>query len=513
MNFEFLKDLNGLNRAYKPCSEAESMINSHPDSSVLQARKGAELLAKFVYMAAHAEELQNLNFAEILADPQVYNFINDERIMSAFHFIRKNGNRAVHSDWEPSPRQATNVLKSLHLVAGETARKMELVSSYPSFNENFAGDTDAKLSSSTDIELSKEAMQAFVEYIKHTSMQNIEDSRHLVKFDPLNPAHKTFLLHGKVESHEHIAFDHQPYYQATLETLYRYVAFLDNVSYDSSDLSPADPGFVSVRGSMTIDNEVAFPLGRIDSLCKMMKERLPTAKSFSIDLYIDGDMRQWYDDPTSLFNRFDENDPWQGNGLVNQMEALKRRESFTYKAAFYYGEDGCSTDFILIQNGKTYDVETLCKPDLSALTSCETLRTEGFTIYVDCDHQALAALKEPLRDAAREYLPPDERDYIESLWAEEDEDNTFGYVLAGIFFVKDADLSKTQRFADRVNEILAPVADQCCIYTDYNIVSTPPTQTPPSEPSLSHCLYNQENFCIAALVWRDNKLQLVGTKL
>lgn len=56
MNLEFLKDLNGLNRVYRPCDDAESMDRCRPAISMNQSRKGAELLAKFVYLVAHSIE-------------------------------------------------------------------------------------------------------------------------------------------------------------------------------------------------------------------------------------------------------------------------------------------------------------------------------------------------------------------------------------------------------------------------------------------------------------------------
>ena len=35
----------------------------------------------------------------------------------------------------------------------------------------------------------------------------------------------------------------------------------------------------------------------------------------------------------------------------------------------------------------------------------------------------------------------------------------------------------------------------------------------PSIPELDHCFYDAEHFGVAAFVWKDNKLQLVGTIL
>ena len=57
MNFEFLKGLGGLQYVYKNCSNAEKLAISMPVQSVFTSRKSAELLAKFIYMAAHNQAI------------------------------------------------------------------------------------------------------------------------------------------------------------------------------------------------------------------------------------------------------------------------------------------------------------------------------------------------------------------------------------------------------------------------------------------------------------------------
>ena len=123
MNFDFLKGLRGLDTVYGSCTDAEELVRSKPYLSLTAARKSAELLAKLIYIAAHATVLQELTFADILADAQVKNYIHDRNVMDAFHYIRKNGNKAVHDDATVSMDSAMSVLQNLHLIAGETARR------------------------------------------------------------------------------------------------------------------------------------------------------------------------------------------------------------------------------------------------------------------------------------------------------------------------------------------------------------------------------------------------------
>ena len=85
MNFEFLKGLKGLDEAYRPCTDAEELLRSKPYWSMAASRKGAEMLAKFIYMAAHYSAAEYMTFADILHDQQVLRFINDRSVIQEFH--------------------------------------------------------------------------------------------------------------------------------------------------------------------------------------------------------------------------------------------------------------------------------------------------------------------------------------------------------------------------------------------------------------------------------------------
>ena len=90
MNFDFLKNTRELVYVYENCSNAEKLAMTMPVQSIFTARKSAELLAKLIYMAAHNQQMEEMTFADILADRVVRDFVHSRDIMDAFHFIRKN---------------------------------------------------------------------------------------------------------------------------------------------------------------------------------------------------------------------------------------------------------------------------------------------------------------------------------------------------------------------------------------------------------------------------------------
>lgn len=480
-------------------------MKSKPYLSLVAARKSAELLAKFVYMAAHASALENQTFADILSDYQVRRFINDRHVMDAFHYIRKNGNTAVHGDQESNPETALSVLQNLHFVAGETAKDLDLIHSYPDFDENIEEHPDATFDE--DIQIAEKAMQMFVEYV---AQHERDKNGRLVTFDFRNPAHLAYALHGRVEMHERIVFDHQPYYQSTLEYLQKYVSFLNDMAFERSDYDDlCTPGFF--KTSITLDGELAYTDDNGASLHTVLYDRLPNAKSFEIDCYVYANMRSFYTnpDPDAATDAIDEEDMWQGRGMADQLEALKRKEKFIYKAAYRYPDDDSHTEFAYIRNGKSYDVEDICCANIVQQADNCKFYGDMITMYAEFDHKSYPEIVQQLREVVLAYVCEDDHPYLEELWADNEEYGECGYLLSGSC-IPDADLSMSQQFADQVNQILTPIADQCTIYMNHPVWSNNKEKPDPTIPSLNHCFYDDDKFAVASFVWENNKLQLVG---
>ena len=173
MNFDFLEGLRGLGYVYENCNNAEKLAMTMPVQSVFTSRKSAELLAKFIYLAAHNQEIENLTFADILSDTAFRKFVNSRDIIDAFHYIRKSGNRAVHSDDEETAEDAVSVLQDLHYVAGETACMLGLIDDYPMFENHIAYFPEVKYSVDEDID--EKARRMFLAYVEEFNAQQERD--------------------------------------------------------------------------------------------------------------------------------------------------------------------------------------------------------------------------------------------------------------------------------------------------------------------------------------------------
>lgn len=538
MNFEFLKGLKGMDVVYGSCTDAEELVKSKPYLSLTAARKSAELLAKFTYMAAHATRLQELTFADILSDYQVRQFINDRNVVDAFHYIRKSGNKAVHSEQEVSEDTAMAVLQNLHYIAGETAKNLALISSYPDFDEDIAVYPEASFDE--NIQITEKAMQMFLDYVQERERDELG---RFVPVDLLNPAHFQYILHGIVEMHEYIEFAHQPYYKSTLEYLQRYVVFLDDMARERKEPDPKSFAlFESVEAKIVIalDGEVAYLSDQDMDLNGVLFDRLPFANCFSIDCKVIGNLRSFYDnpDPEAKFQLIDEEGLWQGRGMLDQLEGLKRKESFTYKAVFQYPNDDDKNVFALIRNRKSYDVEDICKPDIVSKSAGMSFWGNGMSMVAAFDCKQYPDIKQQLRDTVRGYLSEEELPYVEEIWEEEDEDEEDKVCLLSGNFIDAGDLSQVQVFADQINRIIAPISEHCTIFFENQYLMhqelklDPATLNPayakrvkalqkryegididPSIPDLRHCFCDTDRFGVAAFVWKDQKLQLVGTIL
>lgn len=203
MNFDFLRELKGLKTVYPSCRDAEELVIAKPYLSMTASRKSAELLAKFIYLAAHAGKMEGLTFADILADPQVKSFVHDRDIMDAFHFIRKSGNKAVHGEEEISTDNALAVLQNLHFIAGEIAKHFSLIIDYPEFNANIKSNPYAVLHECED--LSAEAINMFLQYLQETKT-DIEE--HIDRHFPVDESKYDTAHYGTIDFHEQIIFDH-----------------------------------------------------------------------------------------------------------------------------------------------------------------------------------------------------------------------------------------------------------------------------------------------------------------
>lgn len=134
MNFDYVKSIDSLKDLYLFCKDAEGFVLSRPDLSAGQSRKALEYLVKLVYRIRNNSIPQRSSLFELVSSEDFTNFINDASMLNALHYIRKVGNIAIHND-EVSQKEALFSLKQLHIFTGELLVKLDLIQTYPLFDE------------------------------------------------------------------------------------------------------------------------------------------------------------------------------------------------------------------------------------------------------------------------------------------------------------------------------------------------------------------------------------------
>ncbi|WP_300911747.1 DEAD/DEAH box helicase family protein [Muribaculum intestinale] len=117
-NFDYLKDIPGLAELHSLCELAETRQYSEPDSSAINARKALEWLVKAIYKMKNQPLPERVSLLALTTADTYADFIADEKLMAATHWIRKVGNIAAHDGNVKRTEAFFSVLNLYNLVGG-----------------------------------------------------------------------------------------------------------------------------------------------------------------------------------------------------------------------------------------------------------------------------------------------------------------------------------------------------------------------------------------------------------
>ena len=489
MNFDFLKDLRGLGSIYENCNNAEKLAMTMPVQSVFTARKSAELLAKFIYLAAHNEQIGLLSFADILSDPVVREFIHNRHVMNAFHFIRKSGNRAVHGDEEESPEEAIDVLENLHFVAGETACMLGLIESYPAFEEHVASFPEARYVDEKDID--RKAQEMFLAYVEEYSAQLERDK--YIEMKDYNWVE--YSVEGNVEMHEYLDFKAKPNQRDIIDFLQEYLKSLVRFSIKRAPEKAIQLELdypVTLNATLTIGQE-KYTSENTERFIAALNNALPGADKFTIDVTCSGVLREFFNDEldengVGRVNMIRKDAPWTGAGMLDTLLQYKRRNAFEYKAFVFYPDSG---NFLheAIMGGKEIDIQSLCDEQIVQKTFDEEWWSWDLNLYADFDFDKYPHQLNKLHEIVRKYVPQNEIQYCENAW--DDGDN---HILCNSIQWNCPCLREVQDFLDKINEVILPIKDEADLVCDG--------------------LWQIQNcFAFATWNWTEDGFKVTGTEL
>ena len=94
-NFDYLQDL-GLTELHNFCSAAEDFQVSNPDISAISARKALEYIVRALYLMKNIDIPERTSLFELVDGEPFREFIGDDKVMMAVHYVRKVGNNGAH---------------------------------------------------------------------------------------------------------------------------------------------------------------------------------------------------------------------------------------------------------------------------------------------------------------------------------------------------------------------------------------------------------------------------------
>lgn len=487
MNFEFLKDLRGIGHIYKNCDNAEKLVMTMPELSVVASRMSAETLAKFIYLAAHSEEEQSMTFADILCDPVFRKFINNRNIMNAFHSIRKSGNRAVHGNEDETTEEAIDVLDDLHYAVGESARILGLIEDYPAFDSKIDAYPEARLADVRNIEA--EAQKMFLEYVEKYNAQAERDHYYQNNIDNLLHefayiASDIILVPGNVDLNEVLEFKSKPQHASSLKPIQAYFGFLGVRALRKlrgelyRELEGRDLEF---SGVLTIYGEEGYTTSDLVEFVYGIMHDLPSAEGFRI-------ATKYYGPSVSPW--FEANEKERKKEFSSEIAEIGKTEDLTYSIhEFLYNHgEGWTGKF---ENGEWVRLKERYTSDILDKDFGSDWWCWNLDLYVEFDFDKYPAIVEALHNCVRKHIPEDQLRYCEDSW----NDGEVGHLCESIDWYPRK-LRVVQDFLDELNQIIKPIMGECT----GGVIG-------------SEWYINDPPFAIAAWDWTDEGFKITGTEL
>ena len=133
-NFDYIKEL-GLDALHRFCSAAEENQLCNPDISAINARRALEYIVRALYEMKGIEIGERTSLFELVEGDPFRDFIGDDRVMMAVHYVRKVGNNGAHAA-NVTKRESFFSLLNIYNVVGAVLLKLRVVDEVKPFDGN-----------------------------------------------------------------------------------------------------------------------------------------------------------------------------------------------------------------------------------------------------------------------------------------------------------------------------------------------------------------------------------------
>ena len=139
-NFDYIRDL-GLDKLYRFCSAAENNQVCDPEISAINSRRALEYIVRALYEMKNLPIGERTSLFELVDGEPFREFIGDDRVMMAVHYVRKVGNNAAHATSPVSRKEAFFSLLNIYNVVGAILVKLRIVEDVKPFDKSLIPST------------------------------------------------------------------------------------------------------------------------------------------------------------------------------------------------------------------------------------------------------------------------------------------------------------------------------------------------------------------------------------
>ena len=132
-NFDYIKDL-GLNTLHRFCAAAEENQVCDPEISAFNGRRALEYIVREIYKMKRIEIKERTSLFELVDGDPFREFIGDDKVMMAVHYVRKVGNNGAHGA-NVSKKEAFFSLLNIYNVVGAILVKLRVVEDVKPFDK------------------------------------------------------------------------------------------------------------------------------------------------------------------------------------------------------------------------------------------------------------------------------------------------------------------------------------------------------------------------------------------
>lgn len=132
-NFDYIKDL-GLSTLHRFCAAAEENQVCDPEISAFNGRRALEYIVREIYKMKRIEIKERTSLFELVDGDPFRDFIGDDKVMMAVHYVRKVGNNGAHGA-NVSKKEAFFSLLNIYNVVGAILVKLRVVEDVKPFDK------------------------------------------------------------------------------------------------------------------------------------------------------------------------------------------------------------------------------------------------------------------------------------------------------------------------------------------------------------------------------------------